>query len=838
MRPTRRAAVAIAGAAALSAPVSLAGAPTAPAARAPQAPSSDALAIRSSALDAAAAWRDTLGAHRAPALPTPGDTAAVILVLSDPPAAAADPGDRAAAAAQISERQAALEPVLASLGATVTFRYRVLLDAVAVSVPAGRVEALAALAEVAEVVPVGFLAPAQVAAAGPERLPGTSTGAPEVAGPGPAHIALIDAGVDASHPWLGGGMGPTFPIIGGADLVDGDLHPSPGDPDPSAEAHGTQMASLVLRSPALAGLAPARVPRLLAYRVVAQEPVAGRLQALARTDRVLAALEQAVDPNLDGDPSDRAAVILLGLAGAFDGGGVDPVSEALEAADRVGATVVAPAGNDGPTFARPGSVGGPAAARTVLAVGGASAGAGPRTADLDARLGPASARLDRLPLMGPDPAGGGWPVVALRDDAGVSTGGSDRDFQAADGTSRALGALVLVARGDAPIAETARRAAAAGARALAVWDEDGAAGFPAGPGDSGLPLPVVGLGARQGAALMRLAETQPDVRVTLRPAPITAAPVSVASFSSWGPTVDGRQKPDLVAPAVARPAAWPGRAVDGSAQTAPLTGTSAAAAEVAALALRLRIDQPRLGPAAVRSLLVQAARPLRGVAAGRQGAGLAAAPRLRSLRIEPAIVVAEASPDGARADVVLRALTRGRRADYSVWLRTRGSETRVTEGVSVGADGRTRLSLDLPAARGRLVLRTAAGDEAAGAPVLPARPARTGPDALGQPEVRADARLAEARVRVGILRQEDGRLRSVRLHGVSIALVPVDGGAALPVSGAKQGAAWPAGTYRFLIAPRLASGADVPAGEYRLRVSAAGPDGERLRTESGPFRLG
>ena len=82
-------------------------------------------------------------------------------------------------------------------------------------------------------------------------------------------MALIDAGIDPSHPWLGGGIGPTFPIIGGADLVDGDSDPRPGEADPSIEAHGTQMASLLLRSPALAGLPPDRVPRLLAYRVVA-----------------------------------------------------------------------------------------------------------------------------------------------------------------------------------------------------------------------------------------------------------------------------------------------------------------------------------------------------------------------------------------------------------------------------------------------------------------------------------------------------------------------------------------------------------------------------------------
>ena len=77
---------------------------------------------------------------------------------------------------------------------------------------------------------------------------------------------------------------------------------SPGAGDPALEAHGTQMASLVLRNTALEGLEPDAVPRLLAYRVVTGEPAGGRVQALARTDRVLAALERAVDPDGNGDP--------------------------------------------------------------------------------------------------------------------------------------------------------------------------------------------------------------------------------------------------------------------------------------------------------------------------------------------------------------------------------------------------------------------------------------------------------------------------------------------------------------------------------------------------------
>ncbi len=584
------------GALALGGPVVLATA--APTLDAPQTAGGGSQEARTAALDAAAAWRDTLDAFRAPRLPTPTDTESVILLLGDPPAADAAPAERARVAEEIAARQRALEPVLASLGATITFRYRVLVNAVAVRLPAGRLEALAALPEVRAVVPVTFLAPAQASAPATTPAPAPEASAPAVSGEGPVHIALIDAGVDVSHPWLGGGMGPTFPIIGGADLVDGDADPRADGADPALEAHGTQMASLVLRSEALQGLPPAAVPRLLAYRVVAAEAVGGRMRPLARSDRVLAALEHAVDPDGDGDPSDAAAVILLGLASGLDAAGTDPVADAAAAAERVGATVVAPAGNDGPTFSRPGSVGGPAARATVIAVGGASADRAARTADLDARLGPAAARLGPLPLLGPDPAGGELPVVVLRDDAGVSRGGTDASFRSADGVSLVAGALVVVARGGAPIAQTAARAAAAGAAALALWDEDGVASFPAVPGDSGLALPVVGLGASQGAALARLAHDEQQLRVSITPGGAGPAAVGIASFSSSGPTVDGRQKPDLVAPAVARETAWPGRSADGTAQVATLTGTSAAAAEVAALALRLRIDRPALGPGA------------------------------------------------------------------------------------------------------------------------------------------------------------------------------------------------------------------------------------------------
>ena len=842
-RPRRRPPLALGLAAVLAAaPVAL-GQQAAPSPLATEAPAPDSAAARAQGLDAAAGWRDALEAHRAPQLPTPGDTESVILLLRDAPAAASAPQDRPAAAREITARQDALAPVLSSLGATVTFRYRVLVNAIGVRLPAGRLESLAALPSVAAVVPVSFLAPAQADGTGPDAAPGPAPSGPRPgprvapAGARPAHIALIDAGIDASHPWLGGGIGPTFPIIGGADLVDRDDDPTASPADVAGEAHGTQMASLVLRSRALAGLPPARAPRLLAYRVVAREPVAGRLRPLARSDRVLAALERAVDPDGNGDTADGAEVILLGLAAGFDGGAADPVAQALASADRVGATVVVPAGNDGPTYSRPGSVGGPAAAPSAIAVGGLSAGAAPRTADLQALLGPAEAALGPLPLMGPDPGAAPLRVAILRGPAGLAGGDAPEEYRGPDGTSLVQGALVVVGRGGATIAEKAALAAAAGASALAVWDEAGPAGFPAVPGTGGLAIPAVGLGSSQGAALARLAAAQPELTVALRTRPAGPAPVGVASFSSWGPTVDGRQKPDLVAPAVDRPAAWPGRGPDGAPRSAGLTGTSAAAADVAARALRLRVDRPELGPRAVHSLLVQGAQPVTGVAHERQGAGAVAEPAGAPVRIEPAIVAATAGARGAAVALTLADLA-GRPGRYSIALQADGRETPVRAGVRLDAGGRVRLRLALPAADGRLVVRDGAtGAAAATALVMPARPARTPGDALGRPEVRADGGLAEVLVQVGMLRRADGRVRSVRLHGLRLSLVPAAGGGPLPVTGDKQGAAWPAGTYRFLVARRLASGLEVPAGDYRLRIDGTGPDGTALRRESAPFAL-
>lgn len=803
------------------------------------APSASAdLDARNDALDSASAWRDVIEAHRAPTWPRPGDTESVIVLLGAPPLAQ-DPGGTDAIAAE----QDAVAAVVADLDGRVTKRTRVVANALAVRMPAGGVEALARLPEVRAIVPVSYLAPAQAGpGAGPDAAsPASSTGGERPGRPARSavRIALIDAGVDVTHPWLGGGMGPTFPILGGVDHVDGDVDPRIDASAVRSEAHGTQMAGILLRSPAVADLPPAERPRLVVHRVIAEEAVGGRMRPLARSDRVLAAIERAVDPNGDGRPDDRAEVILIGVAASFGGDGVDPLVEAVASADRVGSAVVVPAGNDGPSLNRPGTVGALAASPDVLTVGGLSRGTRARTARLDVRIGAAVASLDDLPLLGATPPQDGLPVVALRESGALATGDTGEDYRHPDGRSRVEGALVLVARGGGTLQEKARLAHAAGARALAVWDEPGPATFPVTAGDLDVPIPIIGLGRSQGAALDEVT-SRPDAAAALTELPAGEIDgTAVAGFSSSGPTVDGRQKPDLLAPAVAVDAPMPGRGPDGEPRSGAFTGTSAAAADVAARAARLRVDDPSLDGAAVRALLIQGARPVAGVAAARQGAGEAGEGAEPVVRLDPPVVHAVTRGGGsATLGFTLVDLT-GSPGVYRVTMRdAAGREIPVAAEVRLAGGGRRAVEATLApwSGDGTIVVRRG-GSVVATIPVYEVRRAAVPGDALGVPRVRVSRGFAELLVRVGHRRRADGRVVSAPLRSLRLQLVPAAGGPPIAVLGARQDGTWPAGTYRFMVSPRDADGVRVPRGLYRVQAIAAAPDGRVLRTRSARFPL-
>ncbi len=493
-------------------------------------------------------------------------------------------------------------------------------------------------------------------------------------------------------------------------------------------------------------------------------------------------------------------------------------------------------GTTGRRSATVGTVGGPAASEHVLTVGGIGATSNPRTAALELEVGPASAGLTGLPLIGPDPPAGTFPIRVLAGQDGLTSGDELRDYADARGRSRVVGAIAVVGRGGGTLATKARAAAEAGAVALGVWDQDGPGLFPGIRAGADVPIPVLGLGARQGRVLVE----NPRFAARIAVADPGSRPEAIASFSSRGPTADGLLEPDLVAPAVDVETAYPGPG--GEPLIARMSGTSAAAAQVAAVALRVRVDRPELTPADVRSLLVQAAAPLPGVPSTDQGAGVVRMPGALAVSITPAVLSGRRS---ASAPTRLRLTLRNLTADpavYRVALSTPdGAVTPPGDPLEVAPGAEAEATVQVPAGvdafRGTALVLAADGATIGVAPVFAQATPVVPPAALGVPEIRVAGDVAEARVSVGTIGRSGSALMVAPLHRLGLWLVPAGGGAPIRMAGEKQSGDWPAGTYRFMLTRRQETGRELPAGRYRLRAKALGPDGVTLVRESRVFAL-
>ncbi len=165
-------------------------------------------------------------------------------------------------------------------------------------------------------------------------------------------VAVIDTGIEYTLPELGGCLGAGCRVIGGYDFENDDA-----DPMDSVIQHGTAVASIIGgSSDRYTGVAPE--VSFLAYRIL-------------YNSHTLAAMERAVDPNGDGDFSDRADVMNLsiGVAGNMPdtivGNPTDIFSRAVDNASQAGMVVAAAVGNE----ERGHWISGPALARTAIAVG-------------------------------------------------------------------------------------------------------------------------------------------------------------------------------------------------------------------------------------------------------------------------------------------------------------------------------------------------------------------------------------------------------------------------------------------------------------------------------------
>jgi subtilisin family serine protease len=449
-------------------------------------------------------------------------------------------------------------------------------------------------------------------------------------------VALLDTGVDRTHPRLRGHVG------NGHDFVAGDGNAAPersADEAARLETHGTRMAGIAL------GVAPGA--RILPLRILGWQHTEAGEAVFGGGDLLIAGLERAVDPNGDGATNDAAQVALAPVVEPFAAFADSPESRAVTGATDLGTLVVAPSGNDGDAGLHFGSVAAPGAAPDALSVGAVDTRTGVFETPMTLAVGGGTVADEPTRLLGGvktgramtlDVAGLVGPSLA---DPGrgedVEVGGSElRDFFDPNGVSRVAGRAALVPADGTSLARKAANAKAAGATALLVYGTD----LPAGAldlEDAGA-LPVVAVSAESGRQAVDGLRAAERVVVALGASRSVGNGTSgrVAAFSSGGLAFDGRVRPDLVAPGVnlATVDARPTRGERPLYATA--TGSSASAAIVAGAAALVAQARPDIDARELRAVLVGSAKAL-GETSTREGAGLvdAAAAAQADLAVEP-----------------------------------------------------------------------------------------------------------------------------------------------------------------------------------------------------------
>ena len=522
-----------------------------------------------------------------------------------------------------AQRQLLSELSTRGIRPRIQFSYSRVLNGFSAPLDARAIAVLERRPEVAGVYPVRPAYPASVSSSllGEKGVARGASSLPALRLPGydgrGVTIALLDTGVDRAHPYLRGRIQP------GIDLVGGDPDTTAAlDPDGSnrLERHGTEMAGILVGAGGpggVNGIAPGA--SVLPIRVAGWQPdVAGGSAVYARTDQVIAGLERAVDPNLDGDAHDAARIALIGEAVSYAAFTDSPEARAIQGAQQLDTLVVAPSGNDGPAGPGFGSISSPGGAPAALTAAAADLRADAEEVPVAVRVG-LDLVLDRpLPLAGAvvsdrplerelvAPRAGGKNLRAFFDDRGRSLV-ADR--------------AALVEGGSDP-QQGIEWAARAGARAVVVYGSHLPAG---GIGvDEAVDIPVVSVPPRVArAALAALNEHQhPAVSIGVPRVVHNASDGGIAPFSSRGLAFDGRVKPDLAAPGVALTTSEPGANDDGTPRFGTVNGSSPAAAVVAGAAAVLAQARPGLGAVDLKSLLTGKARSITGESVTAQGAGL------------------------------------------------------------------------------------------------------------------------------------------------------------------------------------------------------------------------
>ncbi|GGT44484.1 S8 family serine peptidase [Streptomyces atratus] len=770
---------------------------------------------------------------------TPDPSQRVLVELSGNPAVTAAPGGSllsAEAAHGVGAARRALDArqetflgsaKSAGLHPSATRKLGLLIDAVAMTVPASEVGRLSSLPGVTAVHPdTRVLTKTDVSVpliGAPGVWQRKDPAGSRVTGKGTT-VAILDSGVDYTHPDLGGGLGKGHKVVGGHDFVNGDEDPKDDN------GHGTHVAGIIAGKAAekggVTGVAPGA--NLLAYKVMDAD-------GSGYTSDIIAGIEAASDP---ANPH-RADVINMSLGGPGDG--TDPLGRAATAAVQAGVVVVAAAGNDGPGT---GTVSSPATADGVVAVGASTSNlrlpsaylAGKKPELIQTYRGILSANPPEHPVTAPlvdvgEGTAEDWKRVGdvrgkivraemlIASDARYLTANAVEWAKEAEKRG-AIAVLAGLPSNDGPVFVAG---APGEVRPPEVNTEPGVAQVPSSParidasGDSLRMdhLVVMGIDSTQYTELSaRLAAGK--VSVTLRGTDTTDR---IASFSSRGPAQDFGSKPDLVAPGVEIRSTVP-KALYGPGQYR-MSGTSMAAPHVAGAAALLRQLHPGRTPAEIKAELIGTAKPLSGTGPTTQGSGRldVAAAASAKVSASPASVsfgLADLSRRhiGGIAKVTLR--NPGKRP-VATSLRTDGPATVSPKRVTVPAGGTATVTVSLR------VARPAADTEISGR--LTATPDR-GP-AIGVPYLLAVRYLAVQ----AAPDPSDGHSTvhiapPTRLAAPPVVTVTPPRGKAVDVTSTLDPAS---GYYRAEVTGRV-------AGAYRVSVRGTAGTGQRL-TGAGAFEV-
>ena len=509
-------------------------------------------------------------------------------------------GDSRATIAQIEQVQSEVTIELSSLdfGTKVIGQTKVLAPTLIVQASPEALEKIARDYRVEKVLPMydyelHVAASADYLKASPLVANGVVTGKGQT-------VAVLDTGVDYTHNVFGGAgtveaydaaqadptsvAWPQGIVHGGYDFIRDDADPIEHDPvvvipdvdEPTS--HGTSVSHSVT------GIAPE--VELYVYSVCG-----GGCPSAAQAS----ALEAAMDPNGDGDISDRVDVINMSLGGEFGGTETDGGTQYLiQKAVDLGVNVVISAGNDGD---HPFRIGGPSTTPNALAVGAMThptldigiasgtvlgeevvfqvSGFGPQTAfamaDTDAEL-----------------------VYPTANQNGCEAFSEDTDFN---------NKAVLIDRGVCNFTKKVLHAQQRGASFVFIANNEDD-GTPASMGgfDTTVTIPNIGITYAAGAAIKAELKASGKAAYSLVvERKVTSG--AVATFSSRGPSMDGLLKPEITAPGTSIMVAATGT----QDQLAPASGTSFSGPITAGAVALVRAAHPQRNAFEIKATLMNTA---------------------------------------------------------------------------------------------------------------------------------------------------------------------------------------------------------------------------------------